>query len=98
MKAWALLGCYTRYATLSRDFYRRYVTAVLVGDKRAGRFPPGIQSPGVTIAKQKVEISADGSLPLEEQGEMLECPSLSLERFSSGAHPKPIPVVENIIH
>lgn len=50
------------------------------------------------IAKQKVEISADGDLALEEQEEMLECPTLSLERFSSGLHPKLIVMVENIVH
>lgn len=60
------------------------MTAALVGHKNGGRFPSGIQSPGVPIVKQKVEMSADGNLPLQEQGEMLKCPSLSFKRFSSG--------------
>lgn len=74
------------------------MTAVLVGNENGGRFIQGIQSPGVPIAKQKVEINADRKMPLEEKGEMLECPSLSLRRFCSELHPKLILVVEKIVH
>lgn len=43
-------------------------------------------SPGVPIAKQKVEMSSDGNLPLEKQWETLECPCLSPSWVSSGLH------------
>lgn len=61
--------------------------------QKRGKVPTKNAVSRVPIAKQKVEISADGNLPLGEQGEMLECPGLSLGRSRSGLHPKLIPAV-----